>query len=85
MKKQNTIKDEIRELVSLAGFEEANGLTVAQVSHFLCVSVARLHQMRLAGKGPKYHREDGRLLYSPLSVMAFRAKNSINQKKYKRI
>lgn len=74
-------KDAITELVSLAGFEKLEELTVAQAAHYLGMSVSGLHQMRLAGKGPKSYKEGSRILYSPSSVLAFRAKNSINQKK----
>jgi hypothetical protein len=78
-------KDAIVELVSLAGFEKSEGLTVVQTAQYLNMSVVSLHQMSLRGKGPKSYKDGNRVLYKPSSIAEFiKEVNSKNKKSQRR-
>lgn len=51
--------------------KKETGLTVSQTAHFLKISVSTLVLMRANNAGPRFYREDGKILYFPSSVRMF--------------
>ena len=51
--------------------KDEEGLTVSQAAQMLGMSVAKLSQMRQSNTGPRFYRENGKILYTPSSIREF--------------
>lgn len=54
-----------------------NYLTPKEAAHVLRRSVRTLIRMRAEGRGPKYHKEGGRILYSPMRLQEWLAHHEV--------
>lgn len=56
--------------------KDDDGLTVKETAEVLNISASKLEQMRYNNEGPRFYREDGKILYLHSSIRAYIEKNT---------